>query len=131
MSLLSVLLLNVSSVIPALAQSDPTPKITVPDGDTEFRPPKLIRWAAAELSDEARAAHYRGVCLISLVVDTEGRSKNVRVVRPLGMRLDVNAIQAAKQFRFIPAMEHDSPIATKVTVEVHFKANPSSEKLAD
>ena len=89
--------------------------------DLDFTPPRLIRWAAEELSEEGRIAHYRGVCLVSLVVDSKGRPQSVGIVRPIGMGLDANAIQAARHFRFIPAMNNDKPVSVKITIEVPFK----------
>ena len=130
-SSLALFLLGLVSGIPAPAQSDPAPKVIVAASDLEWSPPKLIRRVDAELSDEGRAAHYRGVCLVSLVVDREGRPENVRTLRPPGMGLDASAIKAARQFRFIPAMENDKPVPARVTVEVHFKTDSFSEGSAD
>lgn len=117
-----ILLLGATSGIHATAQSGPAPIVTASGSDLELSPPRLTRWVAAELSEEGRVAHYKGVCLVSLVVNDRGRPENVRVIQPLGMDLDSNAIKAAKAFRFVPAMRDGKPIPAKVTVEVHFKS---------
>lgn len=122
---LSVLLLGFGSSVMLSAQSGSPPKVVVSGSDLEVSPPKLVRWVTADLSHEGRIAHYRGVCVVSLVVDTEGRPQNVHVIRPIGMDLEANAIQAAKHFRFIPAMGKGKPVPVKVTVEVPFKIEPS------
>jgi outer membrane biosynthesis protein TonB len=50
----------------------------------------------APFSDEAREESVSGVCLVSLIVDTEGMPRNVRVIRPLGYGLDQKAVDAAR-----------------------------------
>jgi TonB family protein len=129
-SVLGTVLLGIGSGIPTPAQTAPAPKVLASGSDLDVVAPKLIHWVAAQLSDEGRIANYRGICLVSLVVDEKGRPENVHVIRQLGMGLDSNAIKAAKQFRFIPAMNDDKPISEKVTVEVHFKLDPRSEAIA-
>jgi len=84
--------------------------------------PVLLYEAQPEFSDEARRAKYQGVCLISIIVDTNGNPQNPRVVRPLGMGLDEKALEAVKQFRFKPAMKDGkTPVPVQITVEVNFR----------
>lgn len=123
---LGLLLLGACSGNSIWGQRGPAPRVAVSGSDLESPlSPRLISWADAELSEEGRRAHYRGVCLVSLVVNDDGRPVNVHVVRPIGMGLDVNAVKAASRFRFMPAMEEDKPVPVKVTVEVAFQPDPS------
>ncbi len=84
--------------------------------------PVLIHSVDAEFSDEARRAKYQGVCLISLIVDTQGNPQNIHVARALGMGLDEKAIEAIRQYKFRPAMKDGkTPVPVMITVEVDFR----------
>jgi TonB family protein len=82
--------------------------------------PVLLNHVYPEFSVEAKAAKYRGVCLVALVVDQQGMPQHIRVERPLGMGLDENAIKAVSQYRFKPAMKDGEPVAMVVSVEIKF-----------
>src|SRR5271155_1226626 len=83
--------------------------------------PQLVHSANPEYSDAARRAKLSGICLISLTVDTNGLAQDVRVERPLGKGLDEKAVEAVKQYRFMPAMYQGHAVAVQVDVEVSFK----------
>ena len=84
--------------------------------------PVPIYQPEAEFSDEARRAKYQGVCLITLIVDTQGNPQNIRVSRALGMGLDEKAMEAVRQYKFKPAMKDGKiPVPVQVTVEVNFR----------
>jgi protein TonB len=73
-----------------------------------------------EFSEEARSAKYQGVVLLSLVVDKNGQTRNVRIVRPLGMGLDQKAVEAVTTWRFTPAEKDGEPVAVEMAAEVNF-----------
>ncbi len=84
--------------------------------------PVVIHSVEAEFSDEARRAKYQGVCLISLIVDTQGNPQNIRIARALGMGLDEKAIEAIRQYKFKPAMKDGkTPVPVMITIEVDFR----------
>lgn len=83
--------------------------------------PVAIVSPEAEFSDEARRAKYQGVCMISIIVDTNGYPQNPRVVRALGMGLDEKALDAVRRYRFKPAMKNGRPVPVRITVEVDFR----------
>ena len=83
--------------------------------------PEVIYSVDPEFSDEARRAKYQGVCVLSLIVDAEGKPQNIQVVRALGMGLDEKAIEAAKQYKFKPAYFKGHPVASVINLEVNFR----------
>ncbi len=84
--------------------------------------PEVLHQVEAEFSDEARRAHYQGVCLISLVVDAQGNPQNLHVVRALGMGLDEKAMEAIRQYKFKPATKDGTtPVPVMITIEVDFR----------
>jgi TonB family protein len=83
-------------------------------------PPVPIYKPEPEFSEEARKAKYQGVCTLGLIVGTDGRPSNIRVLSSLGMGLDEKAIEAVKNWKFEPAMKDGHPVRVEVAVEVDF-----------
>lgn len=74
-----------------------------------------------EYSEEARKAKYQGVVVLTITVGTDGRPRDVRVARSLGLGLDEKAIESVKTWKFEPGRNKDGiPVAVQVNVEVDF-----------
>lgn len=56
-----------------------------------------------------------------LFVDESGVPRNVHVVRPLGMGLDDNAVDAVRRYRFEPSTFQGKPVPVEIDVEVNFR----------
>lgn len=83
--------------------------------------PKPIYDPAPYYSEEARKAKLQGIVTLSLVVDAHGNPTDIRVVRPLGMGLDENAIETARTWRFTPGTQNRVPVPVRVVLEVTFR----------
>jgi TonB family protein len=83
--------------------------------------PKAIFAPDPEYSEEARKAKYSGTCVLWLVVGPDGRARDIRVARTLGLGLDEKAIEAVKTWKFEPAMKDGKPVAVQINVEVTFR----------
>jgi periplasmic protein TonB len=93
--------------------------IYTPGGDVSA--PVPIVSPEADFSDEARRAKFQGVCVISLIVDTQGNPVNPRVTRRLGMGLDEKALEAVSHYRFKPARKNGKPVPVRIAVAVNFR----------
>jgi TonB family protein len=82
--------------------------------------PRAVFSPDPEYSEEARKAKYQGTCVLWLVVGPDGRPRDIRVSRTLGLGLDEKAIEAVKQWKFEPAMKDGRPVAVQINVEVTF-----------
>lgn len=82
--------------------------------------PRAVYAPEPEFSEEARKAKYQGVCTLGLIVGTDGRPSNIRVLSSLGMGLDEKAIEAVKNWKFEPAMRDGHPVRVEIAVEVDF-----------
>ncbi|MGD0940920.1 MAG: energy transducer TonB [Terracidiphilus sp.] len=89
-------------------------------GDS-IKAPILVQSAAAEFTDEARRGKHGGVCIVSFVVDRDGKPQDVRIVEKLGYGLDQKAIEAVKRYQFKPAIKDGRPIPVTLTTEVEFR----------
>jgi TonB family protein len=103
----------------SLGSTEPFTKIK--ETKNSVSAPAPLNSIEALFSDEARRKGISGVCLVSLVVDTDGMPRNVRVIRTLGYGLDQKAVDAARRYRFKPAMRKGTPVPVLITVEVNFR----------
>lgn len=83
--------------------------------------PKAVYSPDPEYSEEARKAKYQGVCVLWLVVGPDGKPRDIKVARTLGLGLDEKAIEAVKTWRFDPAIKDGKPVAVQINVEVQFR----------
>lgn len=74
-----------------------------------------------EYSEEARKAKFQGAVLLAIVIQADGTTTGIRVIRPLGLGLDEKAIEAVTKWRFRPSMKDGKPVAVKANVEVNFR----------
>ena len=83
--------------------------------------PQALSTPDPEYTEEARNAKTQGTCILWLIVDDQGRPRDIRVVRGLGMGLDAKAIEAVKQWKFQPALKDGHPVNVQISVEVGFR----------
>lgn len=74
-----------------------------------------------QYSKEALKAKYEGTVVLWVTVDATGAVTYCRVVKPLGMGLDENAVETVKTWKFNPATKDGTPVPVRVMVEVSFK----------
>jgi bla regulator protein BlaR1 len=87
----------------------------------EVSAPTLIFAPNPQFTDKAIKAKYQGVCVLSLIVDAQGKPQEIKVVRHLEMGLDQKAIEAVQQYKFTPALLHGKPVPVEVNLEVNFR----------
>lgn len=108
---------------------DASGKYHVGDG---VSPPKLVFAVDPEYSGQARRKRLQGTVVLSLTVDTKGRTQDVRVLHSLSetvdkklqaaaQELDENDVKAARQYRFNPALFQGKPVSVETTVEVSYR----------
>jgi len=83
--------------------------------------PQAVSTPDPEYTEAARNAKAQGTCILWLIVDDQGRPRDIRVVRGLGYGLDAKAVDAVKQWKFEPAMKDGHPVNVQISVEVAFK----------
>jgi periplasmic protein TonB len=83
--------------------------------------PRILYAPDPTYSEAARKAKYQGTVTLWLVIGPDGRPRDVRIARSLGMGLDQKAIDAVRQWKFEPAMKDGRPVAVQINVEVNFR----------
>jgi protein TonB len=75
-----------------------------------------------QFSDEAVKLKYQGTVLLRFVVTASGNTKDIQVVRGLGLGLDQKAIAAVRSWRFKPAVgPNGKPAAVIMVAEISFR----------
>jgi protein TonB len=82
--------------------------------------PRFLHRADPQYSPEARKKKIQGIVLLSLIVNKDGRTEEIKVIRGLGHGLDEKAVECARQWEFAPAEKDGVPVAVFVNVEVNF-----------
>jgi TonB family protein len=59
--------------------------------------------------------------MLSIVVNTDGKAEDVKVVKSLGMGLDEKAIEAVMKWRFTPGKNKGVPVKVRAQIEVNFR----------
>jgi protein TonB len=102
---------------PAIATLPTPPPISAP----EFNP-AYLRNPAPAYPSQARRLGEQGTVLLKVHVTAEGEADRVQVQDSSGsQRLDRAALEAVRDWRFVPARQGDRAIAAWVVVPIRFK----------
>ncbi|HEX3586268.1 MAG TPA: energy transducer TonB, partial [Candidatus Angelobacter sp.] len=82
--------------------------------------PRAIYAPEPEFSEEARIAKFQGEVTLLVTIGTDGRARNLSVVRSVGMGLDQKALDAVRTWRFDPAKKDGRPVAVQMNIIVNF-----------
>jgi TonB family protein len=63
----------------------------------------------------------QGVVVLQIVVDSDGRPRNITVVKSLGLGLDDRAMETVRTWRFKPGTSGGKPVPTMAVIEVNFR----------
>jgi len=80
-----------------------------------------IKKTDPEYNEEPRVAELEGSVILSGEIDEEGFARNLKVVQPLGLGLDENAIEAVKQWHFRPVLNQSQQARPTTQIDVDFR----------
>ena len=101
---------------------DPEPRQEIVrfDGGSMTRP-VLKSGRQPRYTEIARRSGTEGIVILEAVIDKQGRVSNVRIVKPLSMGLDAEAVAAVQEWIFEPARLGGRPMAVYYTLTVTFR----------
>ena len=73
-----------------------------------------------QYSEAARRAGVAGTVTLRAVFSVEGELKHILITRALGYGLTTQAVKAARQIRFTPAMKDGIPVSMAIQLEYNF-----------
>jgi TonB family protein len=91
--------------------------------------PKVIDAPQPDFSDKARSKKLGGICVLSMLVDAQGKPHDVQVVKSIAegvkpklrsaaLGLDENAVKAVQPYRFQPTTMQGRPVPYRMKIEV-------------
>jgi protein TonB len=83
--------------------------------------PRAIYDPEPQYTDEARKSKVQGVVMLAVIIGPDGRARDIRVSRSLGMGLDEKAVETVRTWKFEPARKDGQPVAVLVNIEVNFR----------
>lgn len=124
LSLIALLLALVTrSAIGQQTTQEPVDAPSPPRVDVKTTiPPKVLNNVEAQFSDEARQKRISGLCLVRLIVDTNGMPQNPKVVRCSDPSFEKSSLEAVAKYRFKPATTLDGkPLPVMISVEINYR----------
>ena len=104
----------VAGAAPLLAQEEP-----LAAGSEGVPVPKKTKHVQPTYPQEALAQGVRGIVILDIVVDTQGKVESTNVVRSVP-GLDEAAIAAARQWEYEPTKVGGKPVRVRITVPITF-----------
>ena len=85
--------------------------------------PRVLREVKPDYTEEAKAARIQGTVWLKAIVQADGDVGDVQVSKSLDTEngLDIEAVKAAKQWKFKPGEKDGKPVAVQVTIELTFR----------
>jgi TonB family protein len=107
---------------PRQAAANPAPTaaraVKVYEPSSKVKAPRLLPLNPAPKLTKDCEQHAKGEALLSLLVDTSGRARNVMFVKPAGSPVDRFAIQFASQDRFEPGTLDGKPVVVAEALRI-------------
>jgi TonB family protein len=103
----------------------PPPDSTVTDlgafkGVADVSPPVPIYRPDPKYPKKTARKKIEGTVILSIVVDTDGSTRDIRVVRPLDPDLDESAVECVSTWKFKPGEKDGQPVKVMAQIEVNF-----------
>jgi len=99
----------------------PTVRSHAAEAATRALPAEILSKPTPVYTQEARSLRIEGEVLLEVVLEASGSLRVVKVVRGLGHGLDDNAVKAAEQIHFKPAMRDGQPTDSTVVLHIVFQ----------
>lgn len=101
--------------------SEPVRSNAAENAAAKTLPAEILSKPTPAYTEEARKLHLEGEVLLEVVFEASGQLRVVRVVRGLGHGLDENAIRAAEQIHFKPAVQNGQPTNSTALLHIIFQ----------
>jgi protein TonB len=88
---------------------------------SQVRAPQKIRDVLPEYPRAALLSRSEGVVIIEATIGTDGRVVNAKVLRSVMPLLDHAAIEAVRQWEFVPSLLNGVPVPVIMSVTVNFQ----------
>jgi TonB family protein len=115
------LVLSTAALLSGMALLRADDQKVYPADDPGIKAPKLTAKVEPQYTPEARDAGVTGDVVVSLEIDKEGRTQNIKVVAALEPGLDKNAVAAVREWRFDPATREGVAVVCAAKAKITFR----------
>jgi TonB family protein len=84
-------------------------------------PKVLEKGEEPQYTQEAKAAKLEGTVGITIVVGTDQRAHDIKIIKSLDPGLDASAINSIKTWRFQPGTKNGKPVPVRAQIDVNFR----------
>jgi len=84
-------------------------------------PPQPVKPIIPDYPEMARKAGIEGMVVLLVLIDKEGKVRDVQVRKGIGAGLDEAAVAAVRQTPFTPAIQNSRPVAVWMSVPIRFR----------
>lgn len=84
---------------------------------------KITAKPAPQFTEEARKNQFSGIIMLRVVLSSSGQVTNIRPVAALPYGLTEQAIAAARQIKFVPAIKDGRDVSQHAQIEYNFSPN--------
>jgi len=106
----------------ALARSPSTQNGDAPKGDVV--PPSCSNAPKPPYTKEARDAKFEGDVIVEVIIMTDGRVTNIRIIKSPGLGLDHSIVETLRTWKCTPGKHNGQIVPMQVPIEIHFRLNP-------
>jgi TonB family protein len=97
----------------------------VPDGYKKVggtvKAPQIVTSVEPVYTPEAKANRIAGIVILEVLIGDTGAVNDVRVLKPLPFGLDQAAVDAVKQWKFLPGTVDGAPVPVSFNITINFK----------
>jgi TonB family protein len=99
----------------------PLYRVSPPGHGASVKPPSILHQEDPEYDEQDRQAKVSGIVLLEIIIDPEGKPKDIQLVSGLTPGLEASALKAVRGWIFRPATKNGQPVAVLSNVEVNFQ----------
>jgi TonB family protein len=100
--------------------AQPTSETTTFSGKVVTQKARVLGKPEPQYTKTARMAGVQGTVVLRAVFSSDGEVKHIVVTKAVGYGLTTNAIRAARQIKFQPAIKDDRPVSMYIQLEYNF-----------
>jgi TonB family protein len=94
----------------------------------ELQPPVPIRKVDPKYFRSAIAERVNGKVVVAGVLQTDGRIREIRILKSVDARLDLSAARALLKWEFVPAQRNGIPVEMDIIAEIPFLLAPEGKR---
>jgi protein TonB len=94
----------------------------------ELHPPKPVHKVDPKYFPATIAERVEGKVVLAGILQTDGRVREIRILKGVDPRLDLSAARALRKWEFEPAQRNGMPVEVDMVAEIPFLLAPEARR---